>query len=268
MRRREMKSLRIAAVLGIVAVTQLMCHQSILVAPPGSSMFVEANPKFIGAHGDVSIVTVFILDPTGNPVADGTVVQFFTNLGNIPEQAKTNDGVARVNFTSDSRSGRARINAFSGGRSSGASPSATTNPAGTITNSAGMAVAASQSTTLAMADALNTGFVESDVGSALPERIDVTADPPRLTDSRTSQIVANVFDKFGNPVSNVPVIFRVDNPANGFMESGGNPVYTDSSGRARDVFRTRFPRDGGAASAKIIATAPNGKTGEVTVAIN
>jgi hypothetical protein len=261
MRRREMKSLRIAAVLGIVGVTQLMCHQSILVAPPGSSMFIDANPRFIAAHGDVSIVTVFILDPTGNPVADGTVVQFFTNLGNIPEQAKTNDGVARVNFTSDSRSGKARINAFSGGRSSGASPSATTNPAG-------MAVAASQSTTLAMADALNTGAVEIDIGSALPERIDVTADPPRLTDSRTSQIVANVFDARGNPISNVPVIFSVDNPANGFMESGGTPIHTDSNGRARDVFRTRFPRDGGVASATITATTPNGKTDSVVVAIN
>ena len=91
------------------------CGQAILIAPAGSTLSIFVNPSFIAANGDTAVVSVLIFEPAGTPVPDGTVVQFFTTLGKIQEQAKTNDGVARVNLVSDARSGTATVTAFSGG---------------------------------------------------------------------------------------------------------------------------------------------------------
>ena len=108
---------RKAAVLLLVLLLGT-CNQAIMTAPPGSKFApagsLIANPGFIAAHGDVSVISGLILKATGIPVADGTVVQFFTNLGKIDEQGKTNDGVVRVNLVSDSRSGTATVTAFTG----------------------------------------------------------------------------------------------------------------------------------------------------------
>ena len=79
----------------------------------------------IPAVNGVSVVSCLLVEDVGTPVADGTVVQFFTTLGRIPEQGKTNDGVVRVNFQSDGRSGQATITAVSGGD---AAPPSTTSP--------------------------------------------------------------------------------------------------------------------------------------------
>ena len=249
-----MKSLRIALVLGAVALSQIMCHQSILVAPPGSDMDLIANPPFIAAHGEISVITVVLYDPTGNPVADGTVVQFFTDLGKIPEQAKTNDGVARVNFTSDSRSGTAHITAISGG---GSAPTATptSQPAGDVG-------ASSLSASSAVAGVLNRDTVDVVIGTATPRFVIVTADPVRISDGRTSQITANVFDEEGNPVANVPVVFDVmalsggAPPSTESMESGSRPLFTDVNGRVTDVLRTRYPRDAAPKSVGVRARTP------------
>ena len=56
-------------------------------------------------------------------------MQFFTNLGDIDEQGKTNDGVARVNLRANGRSGVATVTAVSGGDAvPGPSPSASAPP--------------------------------------------------------------------------------------------------------------------------------------------
>jgi hypothetical protein len=210
-----------------VCALHLSC-QAILTAPPNSTMTLVANPIFVEAHGGVSVVSALVIEDIGTPVADGTVVQFFTDLGRIEEQGKTNDGVARVNFVSDARSGTANITAFSG--------------------------AATATATI-------------DVGSIRPELVVVTASPQRILESRSSQIVAVVLDANGNPVPNVPVFFSVDG-ATEFMESGGQPVFTDQDGRARDVLRTRYPRDAVGKSVTVTATTANGKTDETEVFIN
>ena len=93
--------------LVLVGTVSTSCHQAILTAPDGSSITVIANPTRIPAFGGVSVISALVYKPTGSPVADGTVVQFFTDLGRIEEQGKTNDGVARVNLVSDTRSGTA-----------------------------------------------------------------------------------------------------------------------------------------------------------------
>jgi hypothetical protein len=270
-----MKSLRKASALAVlVGLSQLTCHQVILTAPPGSMMDCSVNPPFIAANGDIAVVSVIIFDPTGFPVADGTVVQFFATLGKIPEQAKTNDGVARVNFMSDSRSGKATIRAFSGGAVSAPGTTQTTGttvrtapPDGSDASSFAAGLSGSASGILA-----NCSDLTVDIGSGRPSRVTVvTANPQRLTGgAKTSEITAFVVDSFGNPVTNVPVIFKSENARLGEMESGGSPRYTDNDGRAVDVFRTKFTPADGPASAKIEVFLPNlsGAAGSVTVFIN
>jgi hypothetical protein len=258
-----------------LALSHVTCHQVILTAPPGSTMTLFANPEFIAAHGDVSVITAFLMEANGTPVADGTVVQFFTNLGKIQEQAKTNDGVARVNLISDSRSGTATVSAFSGGGTGGGGGTTTTTttlttgpnrgPAGIGTS--GKSVAAGSSLGAVAASA----SVDVIIGSARPARVVVTANPSRLTSSRSTEIVANVFDENGNPIANVPVIFSVSatgRTSTETMDSGGAPIFTDTNGRASDVMRTRYSRDAVPTTATVTATLPNGISNSVIVVIN
>ena len=185
--------------LAALALVHLTCHQAILTAPEGSELHLTANPGRIAAHGAVSVISALVIDGTGNPVPDGTVVQFFTTLGRIQEQGKTNDGVARVNLTSDSHSGDADITAFSG---------------------------------------LVSDNTSVTIGGLDVELVVVRAEPSIITTGRSSRIVATVIDVDGNPVANVPVVFTVPGNAE-FMENSGRPVFTNNNGEAEDVLRTR-----------------------------
>jgi len=217
----------------------LTCNQAILTAPAGSEMLLFANPPFIASHGDVSVISVVVTESIGTPVADGTVVLFVTTLGSIQEQAKTNDGVARVNLVSDSRAGTATVTAFSGGVS---------------------------------------GELSVDIGTARPASVFITAYPTRLTDRRASRIVATVIDVNGNPIQNIPVLFTValprteEEPSDEFMESRGSPVFTDNNGQAIDIMRTRYPFGAPVREVRVTATVlTGGKTGisaTVSVTIN
>ena len=232
------------------------CNQAIMTAPPGSKFAPDgsliANPEFIAAHGDVSVISGLILKATGDPVPDGTVVQFFTNLGKIDEQGKTNDGVVRVNLVSDSRSGTATVQAFSGGAVAG--PSFVDAPvvgfsSGSITG--GSAVSA------AMASASTTVII----GSARPDHVVLTANPPRITTGTSTTLLAQVFDATGNPVANVPVIFQITSTTpQARLDSGGQAVFTDNDGRATDILRTNSTVAG---NITVTATAANGKASPV-----
>jgi hypothetical protein len=246
-------------------VTLGTCNQAIMVAPPGSvfSGSLIANPEFIAAHGDVSVISGLILDGTGNPVADGTVVQFFTTLGRIQEQGKTNDGVVRVNLVSDSRSGIAHVTAVSGGEGSPVVTTAAAAPAVT-----GFASSMSVTGGSVVTAALATATVDVTIGSARPHNVIVTADPPRITTGRAATILAQVFDEFGNPVVNAPVIFSVESPTGGVtarLDSGGRAVFTDNNGRATDILSTNSILIG---SVTVRATTAGNESGTVTVAVN
>ena len=122
----------------------------------------------------------------------------------------------------------------------------------------------------------NTDAVTVRIGNVTAQTLVLTAFPLRLTDSRTSQLTATVFDTNGNLLSGVPVFFEVTafvnlpgptptpgtptptpspaptataTPQGGtgegleHLDSQGQPVFTDSNGQARDVLRTRYPRE-------------------------
>ena len=182
------------------------CADVVQLAPPGATMVLIANPPFVPANGGVSVISAVVTEQIGTPVPDGTVVQFFTTLGKIDREGKTNDGVARVNFIADARSGTADVTAVSGGI---------------------------------------TGAAAVSIGAILPRRVIAIADPSRITISRSTHIIATVLDEFGNPVPNVPVIFEVAGSTE-FMDSQGHPIFTDNNGRAEDVLRTRRTTSGSA----------------------
>ena len=229
MRRRAMSKTK-WVLLALLAMTNVTCGDAPFVAAPGSSLTLIANPPFIVANGGVSVISALVIEPAGTPAPNGTVVQFFTTLGNIEPQGETRDGVARVNLVADSRSGTATVTAASG--------------------------SAEQQT------------VEIVIGSVRPDLVLVTADPARITLPRFSYITANVFDENGNPIANIPVIFSVEaDPLEETLESGGVPQYTDTNGQAFDILRTRAGT-GIQKDVTVTATTANDVAGDVIVVIN
>ena len=228
-----MSRLKLAA-LGLAFISLASCEEAPLTAPNGSSIFLQANPGFVIANGGISVVTAAVTEPAGTFVPDGTEVFFFTTLGRVDQSGKTVRGIARVNFVSDSRSGRATVTAISGQAPGGTNPR-----------------------------------VEIAIGSALPTRVIVGADPQRLTTQRNSRIVATVFDEFGNPVQNVPVSFSIDGSlVEETLDSGGALIFTNSNGQATDTLRTQAPIGLGQKDVSVIATTANGITGSVTLFID
>lgn len=232
-----------------LSMSLVTCAGVPLTAPGGTTITLIANPGFVAANGGRSVLAAVLTEPAGTFVPNGTEVFFLTNLGTVEPSAKTRDGVARVNFVADSRSGRATITAFSGGAAvPGPAPSGSPPPATGGSNSA--------STTI-------------DIGSALPRQVIVGANPQRILDPRYSEITANVFDEFGNPVRNVPVIFSLSATVlQESLDSGSQPIYTDSNGQARDVLRTRQNRADPQKNVTVTATLPTGNDGQVVVTIN
>jgi len=217
--------------MALAFISLASCEEAPLTAPTGSTIFLQANPTFVIANGGISVVTAVVTEPAGTFVPDGFEVLFFTNLGRIDPVGKTVRGVARVNFVSDSRSGKADITAISGG----------------VRGEPALSIA---------------------IGSALPNRVQVTADPQLVTGSRQSRITATVFDEFGNPVQNVPVSFSLTPdptlPLEERLDSGSALLYTNSNGQVTDVLRTLAPFGLGQKTVTVTATTASGATGSVT----
>jgi hypothetical protein len=267
----------LAGALALSGIAAWSCHQVPFTAPPGSLIQLSANPQKVPAYGGVSIISALVIEPAGTLVPDGTVVQFFTNMGTIDPQGKTNDGVATVKFVSDTRSGTATIQACSGGGATTAPTVAPTFPPIFIPTptppptlfSMGSPASLTFAATAADTIAQGTGCVsvQIDVGSATVVRLAITSTPSRIRSgaSRQSEIVATALNENGDPVANVPVIFTLEemdwttNKAIGpakfeVMASAGNPVFTDNNGRAYDTLYTRYATDGATRLVRVTAT--------------
>ncbi len=243
------KIFSLALAVALLTVVQWSCHGVLMTAPPNSTITMFANPTSVPAFGGVSIITAIVTEPSGLPVSDGTVVQFFADRGQVEALGKTVDGVTRVKFVSDSRSGKATITGVSGGPAQAApsgSASATATPPATPT----VAVAAvSDVAAVAASSGVGSATAEVMVGNANATKVLVRANPPRIlvTDPRQSSIVATASDADGNPAPNVPILFTVSEDAAGLqpakfesLASAGNPVYTDNNGRAYDTLHTTY----------------------------
>ena len=254
----------------VLALALPMCTGVPLTAPSNSDITLYANPKFVSANGGVSVLTAIVTEPAGTPPPNGTVVFFFTNLGSVDAEAKTKDGVARVNFVSDSRSGTARVTAVSGGIA--APPGSPTSPSPSSSPTLTDFIPSLFEMTVAHADK-NTAFVDITVGSLNATKVLAVAAPARITSPRSALITANIFDGVGNPVANVPVIFTVSPvgtvfPLEETLDSGGAPQFTDTNGQAFDTLRTRRPLGSLSKTVTVSATTANGIKGDIVVGID
>jgi hypothetical protein len=256
-----------SAALAVAAA--VACEKVPLTAAAGTSLTLIANPEFVIANGGISVVTAILVEPAGTFVPDGTEVFFFTNLGRVDASGKTVNGVARVNFVSDGRSGFATVTAISGGPAPAPTATATPGTSRASRSSTGSGFSAAAAGGFSAAAGENSATVRISIGSALPTRVLVGASPQRITTPRQSTITANVFDEFGNPVQNVPVVFSVDGVLiEETLDSGGTPLFTDSSGRVSDTLRTRAPVGGVQKTVEVTATTASGISGVVTVFID
>jgi hypothetical protein len=277
----------------VLALTLPMCTGVPLTAPSNADVTLQANPTSIPANGGVSVITAIVTEAAGTPAPNGTTIFFVTDLGRVDTEAKTKDGVARVNLVSDSRSGTANVTGFSGGPAAAPGPSAspTATPGPTVRLSLGLGTALAGP---------NTDTIQVKIGSTLPAKVIVTSNPARITSPRSALVTANVFDGSGNPVANVPVFFAITDVSTGppiptttttttsttssttttttlpvppagleeTLDSGGTPQYTDRNGQAFDWLRTRSLPTGLQKTVTVTATTSNGVSATVDVFIN
>jgi hypothetical protein len=267
-----------AAAVG-AALTMPACESVPLTAAPGTTMTLTANPEFVIANGGVSVVTAILVEPAGTFVPDGTEIFCFTNLGRVDPSGKSVNGVVRVNFVSDARSGTATVTCVSGGPA----PAPSASPTASAGGGAGVTAADAHSPVASLDFAATTGensaTVDIKIGNARPAKLVVTANPQVLAKARHSSIVANVFDESGNPVQNVPIIFTLESgggtgttppPLTEVLESGSTPRFTDANGQAFDTLTTRAAWNELATASKTVvvtATPPLGDSGTVDVTV-
>jgi len=158
------------------------------------AMSVTASPASIST-GASSLITAHVVDATGNPVPDGTAVQFSLDNGlkgvlSAVSQV-TSGGNATVNFTAGTQSAIAVITAAIG----------STNASANI----------------------------SIVGT-VPANVVVSAGTTSITAGGTSVITAEVTDSLGKIVAGATVTFSITDPTKGALSS--TTARTDVNGQA------------------------------------
>ena len=143
---------------------------------PPATVTVSANPTSITANGSsTSTITAIVTDTYDNPVDDGTIVTFTTDLGSVGSQQvtkTTTSGVASATLTSTTSAGTATITATA------ASKFATT----TVEFTA--------------------------VASSAPATVTLTASPTAIPadDASTSTITATIVDQDSNDVDDGTIV--------------------------------------------------------------
>jgi PKD repeat protein len=176
------------------------CKPGVLTANDGAILYVSVNPSSIPIGG-TSTVRVAGYKASGTPLPDGTVIFFSCDIGSIDPQAQTEKGVAYAAFKSnDNRSGVANISVRSGN-----------------------AEVSPESLTIA-------------IGSSALHALSLSADPQILpVAGGTSTIKIMAYDGNLNTLANIPITLSTDA---GQLNSGGNVIYTNANGEARDTLQT------------------------------
>ncbi|MEO7134020.1 MAG: PKD domain-containing protein [Vicinamibacterales bacterium] len=188
----------------LTCVVVVACERVPLTAPTSSTISVTIDKTTLPLNGQATVRAV-VIESGGTPVHNGTQVVFATTLGSFtPVEANTVNGVATSVFSAGSISGTTRINAYSGGTSTGSGNS-------------------------------SSGGVEVKIGAAAASgNISVSATPPSVSQSGgTVTISAIVFDQSSNPLPGVLVQFTASNGA-----LSATTAVTDSSGVARTTLNT------------------------------
>jgi hypothetical protein len=82
--------------------------------PKAATVTLVADPSNIAVNGQ-AVLQVSVTDAWGNPVPDGTLVEFTTNLGKVAHSSRhTDNGQATTMFTASDEAGPASVIALSG----------------------------------------------------------------------------------------------------------------------------------------------------------
>lgn len=153
------------------------CDRVPLTSPTGSTISVTVDQTTLPLNGQATVRAI-VTESSGTPVHNGTQVIFSSSLGSFkPQESTTQNGIAMSTFLAGAISGTTRINAYSGGASTGSG------------NSSG-------------------GGVEVKIGAAAAGSVSVSATPPGVSQSGgTVTISALVVDPSNNPLPGVSVLF-------------------------------------------------------------
>ena len=109
---------RIIFSLGVLAMLRRASAATVfrLLAPTNSTVTIDAGSRVVETGGSTS-VSAMVIEQSGTPVQNGTVVRFTTTLGRLdPVEAQTRNGVATTMFFAGNDSGVAEVRATSGRR--------------------------------------------------------------------------------------------------------------------------------------------------------
>lgn len=218
---------RITLSLGSLAMLAVIsCDRVPLLAPTQSTITIDAASRVVETGGSTS-VTAMVIESSGTPVQNGTVVRFTTSLGRLdPVEAQTRNGVATTTFFAGNDSGVAEVKATSG---SAGGASTTTPSSGNTGNG----------TTTPTTTTTSSNVVQIAVGAGAVDTVTLRANPSSVsTNGGTVTLIATVVGAGGRLLSNVPVGFSA---TRGTLSSSS--AVTDAQGEARVTLATNGDTD-------------------------
>jgi len=178
------------------------CDQLPLLAPTGSTVVLNTDQVTLVSNGTAQI-TATVLEASGTPVQNGTLVTFTTTVGQFDlREARTRNGSATVRLNAAGASGVARITASSGGATSEA--------------------------------------IEISVGAAAVDTIALSASPATVSPTGgTVTLVATARGAGGQGLSGVPVTFSATagtvSPTTAVTNTAGEATTTLTTTQATTV---------------------------------
>ena len=222
---------RITFSLGVLAMlVAISCDRVPLLAPTNSTVTIDAGSRVVETGGSTS-VSAMVIEQSGTPVQNGTVVRFTTTLGRLdPVEAQTRNGVATTTFFAGDASGVAEVRATSGG-AGGGSTTPTTPPSNGNNGTGG---------TTTPSTPTNSNVVLISVGAGAVDTVTVRANPSSVSTGTggTVSVIATVVGTGGRLLSNIPVSFSA---SRGTLSS--TTATTDAQGEARVTLTTNGDTD-------------------------
>jgi hypothetical protein len=200
---------RLVIVMAAASLGATACESVPLGAPTESTISVSAQTGTL-PPGGITEITAFVIEQSGTPVQNGTLVRFTATLGQVsPVEVETRGGLAVTTFTAANASGVARIRATSG--------SATGGEGNTPSN-----------------------VVEIQIGAASASTVTLSTSSTRVpSGGGTVTLVASVVDAAGNRLTGVPVSFATTagtlSASSAITDSAGDAAVTLTTTREASV---------------------------------
>ena len=155
----------------LAALVAASCDKVPLFAPTESTITLTASRLALGANATAELAAT-VIEQSGTPVQNGTVVTFTTTLGTIePREAPTNGGTATAILRAGTQPGTATVSAFSG----------------------------------------STRADDITIEIAVTQTVILSVTPGTLPPTGgTVQLIAVVHDANGNPLQGIPVVFTTN----------------------------------------------------------